>query len=120
MLSPIATPTRAAPPSPRRRKIPKGKFWIGKSDAALLADSTQLCTLESWVSSRTGFILKLFTTDAVAQLFHRQRFHRMQRDFKSSTGSVNEHDPNETANRCRVAVISSRVSLCWRHSIASE
>ena len=36
-----------APLAARRRKTPKGKFCIGKSEPATFADSTQLCTLES-------------------------------------------------------------------------
>jgi hypothetical protein len=48
--SPIATPTVAAEPSPRGRKTPNGKFWIGKSQSGALALSTQLLRLASWVS----------------------------------------------------------------------
>jgi hypothetical protein len=50
--SPIATPLRGA--SLRLfllRKMPKGRFWIGKSVSGAFADSTQLSSAGSCVSS---------------------------------------------------------------------
>src|ERR1700687_2476981 len=48
------------------------------------------------------------------------RFHSRRRDFKSSMGSVNEHDPNEPANPWRAAAFSCRPSRCWRQETPSK
>ena len=51
MRSPIATPMRGAG-SPAVWKRPNGRFWIGKSQPASLAEATQLRSRGSWVASR--------------------------------------------------------------------
>ena len=48
----MATPMRQPEPVSPVAKRPNGRFWIGKSLAGSLADSTQLCSAGSWVSSR--------------------------------------------------------------------
>ena len=50
--SPIATPMRSGSSVPAGRKRPSGRFWIGKSQPVSLAESTQLRSAGSWVSSR--------------------------------------------------------------------
>src|SRR5664279_1899361 len=55
------------------------------------------------------------STDCIFRsLFSRceEQSHSMCKDRKSSVGSVNEHDPNETAKLWRAAAISSRLSRC--------
>src|SRR5438445_1782054 len=54
--SPIATPMRKASPLPAGRKRPKGRFWIGKSQPASLAETTQLRSLGSWVVSMSYMV----------------------------------------------------------------
>src|SRR5690606_41502503 len=49
--SPIAAPPRGACVEPLRRKMPKGRFWIGKSQPGSFADSTQLFRSGSCVAS---------------------------------------------------------------------
>jgi hypothetical protein len=48
--SPMATPMRKASWLPAVRKRPKGRFWIGKSVPAALAEATQLRSFGSWVA----------------------------------------------------------------------
>src|SRR6266545_4214398 len=48
--SPIATPTTRFSDALLLEKIPKGRFWIGKSALARFADSTQLLSFGSWVA----------------------------------------------------------------------
>src|SRR5438105_1456716 len=50
ICSPIATPPRKTSFVPRRRNTASGRFWIGNSVSAALADSTQLRSAGSWVS----------------------------------------------------------------------
>src|SRR5712664_1642466 len=47
------------------------------------------------------------------------RIHSRRRDFKSSMGSVNEQDPNETAKLRRAAAISRWLIRCWRQPTPS-
>src|SRR5688572_22478760 len=50
--SPIATPPRGDSVSPLRLKMPKGRFWIGKSQPGSFAVSTQLFRAGSCVASK--------------------------------------------------------------------
>src|SRR5205085_9093920 len=50
ICAPMATPPRKGSCLPRRRNTASGRFWIGNSVSAALADSTQLRSAGSWVS----------------------------------------------------------------------
>lgn len=49
ICAPIATPPRKSSVDPGRRNTPCGRFWIGKSQPAACAESTQLRRAGSWV-----------------------------------------------------------------------
>src|SRR5574337_1897024 len=51
--SPMATPPRKASFERIRRNTAKGRFWMGKSLPAALAEASQLFRPGSWVSFRT-------------------------------------------------------------------
>src|SRR5687767_15999265 len=67
--SPIATPPRGFSDEFFRRKMPNGRFWIGKSQPGWLADSTQLFSAGSCVASKA-------IPDLVVVLLQLGRAHR--------------------------------------------
>src|ERR1700691_1088741 len=103
----MPTPTLASEPTSDFRKIPNGRFCTGKSESAAFGDSIQLRVPGSCVESKTGFI------DV-------ERFYSKPTAGRSSTASVNEHDPKEVAKPFRVAEMSARPSRCSRQRTHSE
>src|SRR5215470_4572172 len=59
---------------PGRRKRPNGRFWIGKSVSGALADSTQLASAGSCVSSTFTVPRSGRLNDAAAKLIALERF----------------------------------------------
>src|ERR1700690_801364 len=102
----MPTQTLASEPTSHFRKIQNGRFCMGKSEAAAFADSTQLRDPESCVSSKTGFML--------------EKFYSRPRARRSSTGSVNEHDPKEIAKIRRAVETSARPSRWSRQRTPFE
>src|SRR6188474_2753249 len=83
--SPIATPPRGRSFEPLRRKTPNGRFWIGKSLAGSLADSTQLFSSGSWVAFEA-------IPDFVVALLQRLRLQRGARWTEDVTRLPHERE----------------------------